>query len=95
MWFFFPYNDENYFHTVWINDYVNKAWYKRVIPQNITSVGMFMYNVLAGDDKGKIYIEDYGNTFDGKPIEFMWKSPFLSKYNFQNFLRKRNEPSIP
>lgn len=78
MWFFFPYTSEQYYHTVWINDYVNKAWYKRVIPQNITSSCIFKYNVLTADKKGKIYQEDLGTSFDGTPIDFMWKSPFLA-----------------
>ena len=37
MWYFFPYLDSEYFHTIWINDYLNKAWYKRVVPQNVVS----------------------------------------------------------
>lgn len=79
MWHFFPYeNNETYFHTVWINDYINKAWYKRVIPQNITTACVFNSNIVSADNNGSIYVEDYGNTFDGQAIEFMWKSPFLS-----------------
>lgn len=78
MWFFFPYPSENFYHTVWINDYLNKAWYKRKIPQNITTACIFKYEVLSADSEGKIYKEDYGLSFNGKPIEFMWKSPFLS-----------------
>ena len=73
--------DDDYYHTVWINDYVNYAWYKRVIPQNITTACIYKLNVLSADDSGKIYIEDYGTTFDGKAIKFMWKSPFLSLGN--------------
>lgn len=78
MWFFFPYPSQKYYHTVWINDYYNKAWYKRVIPQDITTACIFKYNVLSADKDGKIYRENYGVSFDGKPIEFMWKSPFLA-----------------
>ena len=78
MWYFIPYNAEDYYHTVWINDYVNKAWYKRIIPQNITTAAIFNDNVITGDSSGKIYIEDYGTTFNGEPVKFMWKSPFLA-----------------
>ncbi len=78
MWFFFPYASDNYYHTVWINDYLNKAWYKREIPQNITTACIFKQGVLSGDKNGKIYKEDYGTTFDGQPIKFLWKSPFLA-----------------
>ena len=78
MWYFFPYPSEEYHHTIWINDYLNKAWYKRVIPQDITTGCVFKYKVLSADKNGKIYQEDYGTTFNGTPIEFMWKSPFLA-----------------
>ena len=81
VWYFFPYFDETYFHTIWINDYLNRCWYKRIVPQNITTSCLFNSNILSADNEGKIYIEDYGNTFNGQPIEFMWKSPFLSLGN--------------
>ena len=81
MWFFFPYENNKYFHTVWINDYINKAWYKRVIPQDITTACIFNSYIVTADKNGKIYIEDYGDTFDGQAIGFLWKSPFLSLNN--------------
>lgn len=78
IWYFFPYKDNQYFHTVWINDYINKAWYKRVIPQDITAACVFNNLIYTADKDGKIYIEDYGTSFNGEPIKFFWKSPFLS-----------------
>lgn len=81
IWYFFPYESEKHFHTIWINDYLNKAWYKRIIPQNITTASIFKNEILSADDNGNIYLEDSGKTFDGKAIEFMWKSPFLSLNN--------------
>lgn len=80
-WFFLPYLGDNYYHTIWINDYVNKAWYKRVLPQNITTASNFNSRIVTGDDSGRVYYEDYGTTFDGKSIPFFWKSPFLSLGN--------------
>ena len=50
MWYFFPYSDDDYFHTVWINDYVNKAWYNCFSPQHI--VCACVYN-------GLLYTQDY------------------------------------
>lgn len=81
MWFFFPYLADDYFHTIWINDYVNKAWYKRIVPQNITTACNFHSYIITADEQGKIYYEDYGTSFNGKSISFMWKSPFLSLGN--------------
>jgi len=81
MWYFFPYLDDNYYHTIWINDYVNQAWYKRIVPQNLTTACIFHSNVISADADGKIYREDYGTSFNGAAINFMWKSPFLTLGN--------------
>ena len=81
VWFFIPYLEEENYHTVWINDYVNRAWMRRVIPQNITAACNYKSFILTADTTGKIYIEDYGKTFDGEAVKFMWKSPFLSLTN--------------
>jgi hypothetical protein len=81
MWFFFPYAADDYFHTIWINDYLNHAWFKRVVPQNIICACMFNNKILTADDEGKVYQEDSGTSFNGEGISFMWKSPFLSLGN--------------
>lgn len=78
VWYYFLYPDDAYFHTVWINDYVNKAWLKRKVPQNITCAAILNGEIVSADNEGIIYKEDTGNSFNGKPIEFMWKSPFLA-----------------
>lgn len=78
VWYFVPYKNQNYFHTIWINDYVNKAWYKRILPQNITYACLFNNYVYTSDKDGNIYCEDFGQSFAGTPIKFMWKSPFLA-----------------
>ena len=81
IWFFFPYADDAYFHTIWVNDYVNKAWYKRVVPQNIVTACIYNNSVYTADKDGNIYKEDFGTTFNGSVIKFMWKSPFLALSN--------------
>jgi hypothetical protein len=81
IWYFIPYQDSIYYKTIWINDYVTKTWYKREVPQNLTCACMYNYQILSADSSGKIYIEDYGTTFNGLSIPFMWKSPFLALTN--------------
>ena len=78
VWYFISYLNEEHLHTIWVNDYLNYAWYKRVIPQNITAACLYNSQVVSADNLGNIYVEDIGNTFNGTNIEFMWKSPFLS-----------------
>ena len=81
IWYFFPYISDNYFHIIWINDYVNKAWYKRKIPQDIVTACVYNGMIYTADKDGKIYKEDFGKTFSGTPIKFLWKSPFLAITN--------------
>lgn len=78
IWFFIPYKNDPYFHSIWIYNYINDAWTKRVFPQDITTAILCNGIILTGDKDGKIYKEDFGNTFNGEAIEFLWKSPFLS-----------------
>lgn len=78
VWYFIPYRNDPYFHTIWINDYINKIWFKRVLPQDITAACIFKNDILIADCNGNFFKENFGNTFNGQPIEFMWKSPFLS-----------------
>ena len=78
VWCFIPYKNDAYFHTIWIYSYINDAWFKRVVPQNVTRACVFDNYILTADNSGKVYREDFGNTFNGSVIKFMWKSPFLS-----------------
>ncbi len=80
-WFFLPYQNDEYFHTIWIFDYVSEAWFKRVVPQNITFACLCNGSILTADSSGNVYKEDFGKTFDGQPIKFLWKSPFLASGN--------------
>lgn len=78
IWFFIPYKNDQYFHTIWIYSYINEAWFKRILPQDITTACVFDEYILTADINGKVYREDFGNTFNGNAIKFMWKSPFLA-----------------
>lgn len=81
VWYFIPYKEDLYFHTIWINDYVNQAWFKRVVPQDIITACIFDENIFTADKDGQVYKEDFGSTFNGVPMSFLWKSPFLALGN--------------
>src|SRR5574344_159195 len=78
IWFFIPYKNDNYFHIIWIYDYIEQAWFKRVLPQDIVKTCVYNGYILTADVTGKVFIEDLGTSFNGEPISFMWKSPFLA-----------------
>lgn len=78
VWYFIPYKNDDYFHIIWIYSYINDAWFKRVVPQNITTACLSDGHLLSADTSGKVYREDFGNTFNGNAVDFLWKSPFLA-----------------
>jgi len=78
IWLYLPFNTSPYFHTCWIYDYTNDSWFKRVIPQKVTSACTYKGNIYIGTADGRIYQEDTGYTFAGIPIDFCWSSPFFT-----------------
>ncbi|MDD3150848.1 MAG: hypothetical protein PHV68_08435 [Candidatus Gastranaerophilales bacterium] len=90
IWLFLPFKSNNYLNCIWIYDYINKAWFKRVLPQNITTACVFGENICSADSSGNIYLENSSTTFNGSPIEFYWESPFLS-FNEPNKLKTIDE----
>ncbi len=77
VWFFFPAQDGVYLNNILIYDYSNKAWLKRVLPQEITCAACSGGKIYLADSQGAIYQDDTGSTFAGEPIDFYWKSPFF------------------
>lgn len=65
-------------NNCFIYDIKAKAWLLRVVPQEVTAAFKFKDDVYIGTKDGKILKEFAGLTFDGKPIDFYWKSPFFS-----------------
>lgn len=61
----------------YIYDYFLNAWYIRK-QQPVTCVGLIQGNIYTGTADGKILLEDYGDNFDGNPIEAWWYSPWFS-----------------
>lgn len=78
IWFFIPQKNAQNLSTVLIWDFLNKAWYTRKIPQEISCAGKFAQKPVTATHDGKIYLEDTSNSFAGEPIKFAWKSPFFA-----------------
>lgn len=81
LWFYVPTQNNEFLNNVWIYDRVAAAWTLRAAPQPVTCAANFDETLICGTSDGRILIEDSGSTFDGVPIEFVWKSPFLSLGN--------------
>lgn len=78
IWFFLPFADNAYLRTIWIYDYINSAWFKRHVPQAITSAGLCFGRIYTGTADGRLFLEDESNLFDTQPIPFNWKTPFFA-----------------
>lgn len=81
LWFFVPTINNPYINNVWIYDYINESWTLRTMPQPTQCAANYGENIITGTADGRILIEDKSKTFDGTPIVFQWKSPFLTLGN--------------
>ena len=77
LWFYLPYPDSQYFSTIWIYDFANDCWTKRIETQNITCASCINFEIYSGCKEGKILIENIDTTFDGEPIKFRFSTPFF------------------
>lgn len=78
IWFFLPDANCESLQKVWIFDYINSAWTKRLSPLPVSCAANFNDEIITATSDGRILLENSGSSFDGLPIEFEWKSPFLT-----------------
>jgi len=77
MWCFLYKSNEDYFKEILIYDYINDAWFLRMVPYNITTAWSCEGIIYAALDDGKILKEAVGSSFLREPVQFMWTSPFF------------------
>jgi len=77
LWCFLYKSNENYFNNILVYDYINNAWFLRIVPYNITTAWEYDGIIYSASDNGKIVKEGVGNSFLGEPVKFMWASPFF------------------
>ena len=77
IWFFTPNKHAEGISEVLIYDYLNSSWAKRRIPFDIRACANVGGKILTGSQDGRIFVENVGNTFSGKPIEFRFSTPFF------------------
>jgi len=80
IWIFPPIAGEKEQKEVWIYDWALDSWFIRIIPYEIITATTVLDEIytISPDDGGKIFIEDKGNTFSGKPIKFSISTPFFN-----------------
>lgn len=81
LWVYVPTENNPYLNNIWIYDIVHAAWTLRSLPQPVLCAANYGENIISGTQDGRILLEDTSMTFDGTPIVFEWKSPFLTLGN--------------
>lgn len=81
LWFYIPTQNNPHLNNIWIFDYLNKAWCLRGLPQPVSCAANYGEQIVSATSDGRILFEDSGNSFDNTPIQFEWKSPFLTLGN--------------
>lgn len=87
--FYMPMLQGNGSNYCFIYDFVAKAWLVRIVPQKVTIAFRYNDRIYIGTSDGKILEEFKGQSFDGKPIEFSWKSPWFDYKDGTNYLSTR------
>ena len=82
-----PYDEGS--STAYIYDMETKSWLLRRVPQNVTIAFRFDNDIYIGTQDGKIFKEFVGGTFDGAPINFYWRSPWLTFGDGSNYLTSK------
>ncbi len=77
LWCFLYKSNKDYFDTILIYDYINNAWFQRVVPYQITAAWECDGIIYSGLSDGRIVKEAVGSSFLGAPVSFMWASPFF------------------
>lgn len=77
LWFFIAKNSDEVINIIYIYDYTNKCWFKRVVPYNIVFAAEYNNGIITGTDTGLILQEAVGSDFNGANIDFIWYSPYL------------------
>ena len=76
-------------NVAYIFDLQTNAWLVRIVPQHVTCAFRYNDRVYIGTEDGKVLEEYKGLTFDGYPINFMWKSPWFDFGDGSSFLSTR------
>ncbi|MCQ2957374.1 MAG: hypothetical protein MJ180_00565 [Candidatus Gastranaerophilales bacterium] len=77
LWCFLYKSNENYFTDILIYDYMNNAWFLRIVPYEIVTAWECDDIIYSALSDGKIVKEGVGTTFLNQPVKFMWASPFF------------------
>ena len=79
IWIFPTIKGETGQKEVWIYDFALESWFTRIIPYEITVAASASGEILTvtPESGGKIFIENSGNTFSGKPVKFSFSTPFF------------------
>lgn len=70
-------------------DTITKSWWLRIVPQTVTCAFRFDNKVYIGTAGGEVLEEFAGNTFNGEPIKFSYRTPWFYFGDGTNYLSTR------
>lgn len=82
---------DNNIKNCWIYDVKRKAWYPRILNDEITCGTIFAEDIYLATADGKVLIEDFGLTFNDEPVVSRCIFPFL---HFGNPSKKKEVMGI-
>lgn len=77
IWLFLPFSGCTSINNILIYDCYCGAWLKRVIPYEISCAANVFDKVYTASAEGEVFVENTGNTFNGKAIKFNVSTPFF------------------
>ena len=78
IWCYFPLYNLTYLQYVYIFDYQQSLWYRRVCPQETTCAIEHRNSIYSFDSGGKIYKEDLGTDWNGVDLSFYVQSAYIN-----------------
>lgn len=70
-------------------DTMTKSWWLRIVPQNVTIAFRYDDKTFIGTIEGEVLEEFKGNTFNGQPVEFSYRTPWFTFGDGTNYLSTR------
>ena len=78
VWFYFPINNLTYFQYVYVYDYQQNMWYRRISPQETTCAIEHKDTIYSFDSSGNVYQEDLGSDWNGTDLDWYVQTAYLN-----------------
>jgi hypothetical protein len=78
IWCYFPVTNLTYYQYVYVFDYEQGIWYRRVTPQEITGAIEHYNRIYSFNSSGEILQEDLGTNWNGTEMDFYVQLAYIN-----------------